>query len=79
MVYYFYVFGHYKKLIYHLSRFFHKKRKESFGSFPRIATIKKTAAHFSQKAQQVMKMRIIKSLIPGKLPRFPVAEELLPK
>lgn len=45
----FYVFGHYKKLIYHLSRFFHKKGKESFGSFPRIATMKKDCRTFFTK------------------------------
>lgn len=79
MVYYFLCFWALQKVNIPFEPFFHKKGKESFGSFPRIATIKKTAARFSQKARQVMKMRIIKSLIPGKLPRFPVAEELLPK
>lgn len=60
--------------------FFHKKEKESFGSFPRIATMKKkkcrtiftngTADNKKNKAQ-IINTR--------KLPRFPVAEELLPK
>lgn len=49
MVYYFLCFWALQKLIYHLSCFFHKKGKESFGSFPRIATMKKDRRTFFTK------------------------------
>lgn len=65
MVYYFLCFWALQKVNIPFEPFFHKKGKESFGSFPRIATMKKTAARFSQMVRQIIKKIKLKSLIPG--------------
>lgn len=49
MVYYFYVFLALQKVNIPFEPFFHKKGKESFGSFPRIATMKKDCRTFFTK------------------------------
>lgn len=79
MVYYFLCFWALQKVNIPLEPFFHKKGKESFGSFPRIATMKKDCRTIFTNGTADNKKIKLKSLIPGKLPRFPVAEELLPK
>ena len=49
MVYYFLCFWALQKVNIPFEPFFHKKGKESFGSFPRIATIKKDRHTFFTK------------------------------
>lgn len=49
MVYYFLCFWALQKVNIPFKSFFHKKGKESFGSFPRIATMKKDCRTFFTK------------------------------
>lgn len=49
MVYYFLCFWELQKVNIPFEPFFHKKGKESFGSFPRIATMKKDRRTFFTK------------------------------
>lgn len=49
MVYYFLCFWALQKVNIPFEPFFHKKGKESFGSFPRIATMKKDCRTFFTK------------------------------
>lgn len=67
MVYYFLCFWTLQKVYIPFEPFFHKKGKESFGSFPRIATMRKKKCRtiFTNGTADNKKKTKIKSLIPG--------------
>lgn len=79
MVYYFLCFWALQKVNIPFEPFFHKKGKESFGSFPRIATMKKDCRTFFTKGAASNENENYQIINTRKLPRLPVAEELLPK
>lgn len=79
MVYYFLCFWALQKVNIPFEPFFHKKGKESFGSFPRIATMKKDCRTFFTKCAASNDNENYQIINTRKLPRLPVAEELLPK
>lgn len=79
MVYYFLCFWALQKVNIPFEPFFHKKWKESFGSFPRIATMKKDCRTFFTKGAASNENENYQIINTRKLPRLPVAEELLPK
>lgn len=79
MVYYFLCFWALQKVNIPFEPFFHKKGKESFGSFPRIATMKKDCRTFFTKGAASNDNENYQIINTRKLPRLPVAEELLPK
>lgn len=79
MVYYFLCFWALQKVNIPFEPFFHKKGKESFGSFPRIATMKKDRRTIFTNGTADNKKNKAQIINTRKLPRFPVAEELLPK